>query len=219
MEYGRQAADLVSYLGELGADGLGYNLVHPHTGRRVYFACANLDGISRYLPANLSALKSYDRTAERRQIIQALLAARLNFRTLVGCSQTGDTLTLARLPQDPHGGYYYPENGRTSWFAAHGRIYVDRYLLAARPHPPNGLQAALDAACKIHANTPFTTLGTASHGIFTYLVLARRLNGRPLLFGKLAWNGRRQVRMTHWARVVGWEATTLIRICGLAGSV
>jgi len=74
---------------------------------------------------------------------------------------------------------------------------------------------SLEAAKRQYAGDPFTALAIIGHGVFTYLVQAKRLNGRKYLFGKLIHDGSHPVEMSHWAQVSGWDSGLLIKRSGI----
>jgi len=197
-------------------NGESYRIEHPHTGRRITIPGADLPGILDLVPADIIAAYQKGATgASRPAFIDAILAARLNRRLKSMWVQKDDTLCLPAEKSDPPMGYYYPEKGKTAYFEGHGRIWVDPYLIVPIPRPREIVLETLEEAIRQYGRDPYTSLAVIGHGTYTYLVQAKRLNGRKHLFGKLVHDGSRRLTMGHWARVSGWDAGTLIRRCGL----
>ena len=103
---------------------------------------------------------------------------------------------------DPPPGYYAPAPAQTAWFRAHGASSLDPNRLVRLDAQPKW-QALLRVEIEAYKKDPHTLFGIAGHGAFVYLLHAKRLNGRKYLFGRLAHDGQRAVRMTHWAKMVG----------------
>ena len=154
-------------------------------------------------------------------LVDEILIARKNvalFRQLgLDGSTMPATVTLPVTRIDKPSGYYYPEKGRTAWFRAHGVISVDPNRLVRLDAQPQW-QALLSVETEAYKEDPCTLFGIAGHGAFVYLLQAKRLNGRRYLFGKLVHDGQRAVRMTHWAKLVGANAATLIKHAGFDSS-
>jgi len=200
-------------------DGKIYRIEHPHTGRRITIPAADLSGILDLVPEDIIAAYQKGATeSSRRAFTDAILAARLNRRLKSIWIQQVDIISLPVEKSDPLGGYYYPEKEKTAYFEGHGRITVDPYLIVPIPKPKGIVLERLEAATRKYGNDPYTALAVIDHGAFTYLVQAKRLNGRKYLFGKLLHDGWQYLTMEHWARVSGWDAGTLIRQCGLDSS-
>lgn len=192
------------------------NLQHPHTGRWITIPEADLSGILELVPAEIIAAYRKGATeASRREFIDAILAARLNRRLQSMWIKKGDTICLPAEKSDPPTGYYYPEKNKAAYFEGHGRIQVDPYLIVPIPRPKGIALERLEAATRQYGKDPHTALAVIRHGAFTYLVQAKRLNGRKHLFGKLLHDGSQPLTMDHWARVSGWDAGTLIRRCAI----
>lgn len=197
-------------------EGESYRIEHPHTGRWIKIPAADLSGIMNLVPAEIIA--SFQKVSTeifRRKFIDAILAARLNRRLQSIWIQKGDTISLPAKDSDPPGGYYYPEKGEAVYFEGHGRIHLDPDLIVPIFQPKGILGERLKAAIRQHGKDPYTALAVTCHGTFTYLVQAKRLNGRKHLFGKLLHNGSQILTMDHWAHVTGWDAGILIRRCGI----
>jgi hypothetical protein len=123
-------------------------------------------------------------------------------------------LTLPPGADDDPLGYYYPEKGKACRFRAHGRIRVDRKQVV--PLEPEGeLALALRKARKDHENHPYTCFALVRSGRYVYILQAKRINGRKLLFAKRVRDGDRPVEMTHWARLTGWDAAGLMKLAGI----
>ena len=154
-------------------------------------------------------------------LVDELLIARKNVALFRQCeideTSLPATVTLPPTRFDNPSGYYYPEKGRTAWFRAHGAISVDPNRLVRLDAQPQW-QALLSAQSEAYKEDPYTRFGIAGHGAFVYLLQAKRLNGRRYLFGKLVHDGQRTVRMTHWAKLVGANAATLIKRTGFDSS-
>ena len=193
-------------------DGEIYRIEHPHTGRRITIPAADLSGIFDLVPADITAAYKKGATAaSRRAFTDAILAARLNRRLKSIWVQKDDTISLPAEKSDPPMGYYYPEKGKTAYFEGHGRITVDPYLIVPIPRPKGIALERLEAATRQYGKDPYTSLAVIGHGAYTYLVQAKRLNGRKYLFGKLLHDGSQYFTMGHWARISGWDAGTLIK--------
>lgn len=200
-------------------DGEINRIEHPHTGRRITIPAADLSGILDLVPADIiTAYQKGATGASHRAFTDAILAARLNRRLKSIWVQKDDIISLPAEKSDPIGGYYYPEKEKTAYFEGHGRITVDPYLIVPIPRPKGIALERLEAAIRQYGNDPYTALAVIGHGAYTYLVQAKRLNGRKYLFGKLLHDGSQYLTMEHWARVSGWDAGTLIRQCGLDSS-
>lgn len=197
-------------------DGEGYRIQHPHTDRWITIPAADLSGILDLIPAGIIfAYRTSKAQAPRMAFIDGVLAARLNKRLLSMSISKGGALSLPLEKLDPQGGYYYPEKGEAAYFQAHGRIQADPDLMVPIRHPSGVPLENLGAAKRQYADDPFTALAIIGHGAFTYLVQAKRLNGRKYLFGKLIHDGLQPVEMTHWAQVSGWHPGLLIKRSGI----
>ncbi|MFO7667772.1 MAG: hypothetical protein R6V76_14215 [Desulfobacterales bacterium] len=200
-------------------DGKIYLIGHPHTGRQIKIPAADLSGILDLVPGDIiAAYKKGATGASRRAFINAILAAKLNRRLKSIWVQKDSAIWLPAEKIDPPMGYYYPEKGKTAYFEGHGRITVDPYLIVPIPRPRGIALERLEAATRQYGKDPYTSLAVIGHGAYTYLVQAKRLNGRKYLFGKLLHDGTQYLTMGHWARISGWDAGTLIRRCGLDSS-
>ena len=196
-------------------DETGCRIQHPHTERWIRIPAADLSGILDLVPAEIIAAYQKGSTGSRLAFIEAILAARLNRRLQSVWIQGEDVISLPAEKTDPPEGYYYPEKEKTACFAGHGRISVDPYFIVPIPRPQGIFLERLEAATRQYGSDPYTALAVIGHGAFTYLVQAKRLNGRKHLFGKLIHNGSRILSMTHWARVSGWDEGTRILRCGI----
>jgi len=207
-----QVLTLFETISTRSTDGKGYRIQHPHTDRLITIPAADLSDILDLVPIEIiSAYQASPAQAPRMAFIDAVQAARLNKRLLSMWIKKGSAVSLPAEKLDPPRGYYYPEKGETAHFQAHGRISVDPDLMVPIPHPSAKLLEKLDAAMRQYADNPFTAFAIIGHGVFTYLVQAKRLNGQKYLFGKLIHQGSQPVEMTHWARVSGWDSGTLIK--------
>lgn len=197
-------------------DGKSYRIAHPHTDRWITIPAADLSGILDLIPAEIIfAYRNGATETARREFLDAILAARLNRRLKAKWIKKGDTVCLPATNGDPPLGYYYPEKKKAAYFEGHGRIPVDPYLIVPIPRPKGSVLERLEAATRQYGEDPFTALAVIGHGAFTYLVQAKRLNGRKHLFGKLLHDGSTTLTMDHWACVSGWDAGTLIRRCNI----
>ena len=197
-------------------NGESCRIEHPHTGRRIKIPAADFSGILDLVPADIIAAYQKGATeASRRAFIDAILAARLNRHLKSMWIQKDDTICLPAEKSDPSMGYYYPEKGKTAYFEGHGRISVDPYLIVPISRPKGIVLERLEAAARQYGKDPYTALAVIGHGTYTYLIQAKRLNGRKYLFDKLLHDGSRHLTMGHWARISGWDAGTLIRLSGL----
>jgi hypothetical protein len=211
-----QALTLFETVAIPATDGEGYRIQHPHTGRWITIPAADLSDILDLIPAGIIfAYRTSTAQAPRMAFIDAVLAARLNKRLLSMWIPKGGTLSLPLEKLDPERGYYYPEKGEAAYFQARGRIQVDPDLMVPIRQLGGVLLENLEAAKRQYADDPFTALAIIGHGAFTYLLQAKRLNGRKYLFGKLIHDGLQPVEMTHWARVSGWDSGLLIKRSGI----
>lgn len=196
--------------GEFSSDGAIYRIRNPFTGRPVVIPSGDLPRIADLIPENVAK-----GDASPRFFVEALLAARINLRTLSLFRETENGFSLAPTAQDPFSGYYYPEKGEGMYFKAHGRITVVPDLIRPVARPEGSVLETLALACEVYAKEPFTALTAIGHGVFTFIAQAKRLNGQKRIFARLVEIGRRPVAMTHWARLGGLDSTALIKRSGI----
>lgn len=193
----------------------GCRIQHPHTERWIRIPAADLPGILDLVPGEIITAYREGSSGSRLAFIEAVLAARLNRRLQSVWIRSEDAISLPVEKTDPPEGYYYPEKEKTAFFKGYGRIPVDPYCVVPVPRPQGIFLERLEAAIRKYGSDPYTALAVIGHGVFTFLVQAKRLNGRKHLFGKLLHNGSQFLSMNHWACVSGWDAGTLIRRCGI----
>ena len=204
------AQTLLETAGEFLSGGRIYRIQNPFTGRHVAIPQGDLPGIVELIPREMLSGEG-----SLQMFVEALLAARINQRTLSLFRQTGNGFSLPATAQDPFSGYYYPEKGEGAYFHAHGRIPVEPNLIRPIDTPTGSVLEMQRQTEKIHGQDPFTVLATIEHGILTFIVQAKRVNGRERIFAKLIQIGERPVVMTHWARLTGRDAAALIKKSGI----
>lgn len=161
----------------------------------------------------------------QKDVLNALWAARKNYLTwqridpaaILPSNKDPDgktVITLVSEAIDEPNGYYFPEKGRSAWFNAHGRVSVDPYQIKALK-PTGAMAVFLEGAMAEHAADPATRLALIRHGLFIYVVQAKKLNGRKRLFAKLVHDGKRNIHMTHWARITGSDPAQLMKLSGI----
>lgn len=225
--------DAPSVLTSLGARSRregGYVLTDPRSRRKVTITGDGANEIFKWIRPEMIAtyLKA---TAGRHPgslaespaalaMVDEIMATRKNLalHRLIAAQgkKAVPTITLPPMRFDTASGYYYPEKGRTAWFRAFGSISVDPHRLVPLG-PRDDRKQVLANAMDTHRRDPYTVFGLVGHGAFEFLLQAKRLNGRKYLFGKLIHDGRRAVEMTHWARMMGANAATLIKQAGIGG--
>jgi hypothetical protein len=177
------------------------------------------------LPSNELAAAERDFERSQSAFLDALLAARKNHITWQRVdtaatppngtpANTRTIVTLTAEAADTPLGYYYPENGKASWFKAHGRLSVEPHQIE-KLIPKGAMALLFKEEMAPSVSDPLTRFAMIRHGQFIYLVQAKRLNGRKRLFAKLVHDGRGPVHMTHWARLTGGDPVRLMRLSGI----
>ena len=176
-------------------------------------------------PQDALAEAESDFKRARATVVNALLAARKNYLTWqrvdtaaiqskMPSAEEHIIITLTADASDPPQGYYFPEKDEAAWFKAHGRLSVDPHQID-RLESKGTMAPRLREEMAAYASDPYTRFALIRHGRFTYLMQAKKLNGRKRLFAKLVHDGVRTVQMTHWARVAGDDPVRLMKLSGI----
>jgi hypothetical protein len=219
MEYGLnnhidETGHLMKHLksvGEFTEDGAWYRIENPYTGRIIYIPAADLPGILDLIPKPFPTGEG-----DRQRLWDVILAARKNYRTLSQIQKREDgSIYITATPIDPAHGYYYPEKQKDAYFIAHGQISVEPNPIIPIQNPTGFVLEMLNLEILAYGMDPFTAFVAVRHGALTLIVQAKRLNGRSRIFAKIIEILGQPVRMTHWARLIGWDAGTLIKRSGI----